>query len=332
MPRHCFLIGPMGGPHLGTLNWLADVVRSLLPPDFETDTPDSSEIGNIMTHIIKACDRAHLVIANTTGNNPNVLYEVAVLDAMGRACIPVKVAESERNKKNLVPFDRAQYRYFTIYTSPSRQAETRQILGEAINKALAIRDAGDMYQNPLTDFFGVPLSSFSSAYALARGYYYNLLKPLVSGIAKGEFIGSAFDASRYTNKVLEVIVPGSLDQTSRASVDSIIKAGKLLKRVTIPAQGREITAYEWVEQSGNVFRWLDIPTTMALMRETVLGRRGRNANPDPKLPDYREIEQDEIEQFERALLGLMRRDLDAHELRTMVKVVHWSDTALPSLT
>jgi hypothetical protein len=68
---------------------------------------------------------------------------------------------------------------------------------------------------------------------------------------------------------------------------------------------------------------------MALMRDTVLGRRGRDANPDPTNPDYREIEQDEIEQFERALLGFIRRDMDADELKSIVKVIRWSSTALP---
>jgi len=329
MPKRCFVIGPMSGPHLETLKWLAGVVKSLLPADFQVETPDSREIGNIMTHVIKACDRAHLVIANTTGNNPNVLYEIAVLDAMGRACIPVKVAGTEREEKDLVPFDRAQYRYFTVYTSPDRRDDTERILGEAINKALAIRDAGDMFQNPLTDFFGVPLSSFSSAYALARGYYYNLLKPAVSGIVSGQFTGSAFQSGRYSNKVLEVIIPSNLGQASRANVDRVVAGGKVAKKVTIPAAGREITIYEWSKQTSPEFCWLDIPTTMALMRETVLGRRGRDANPDPANPEYREIELDEIEQFERALLGFMRRDMDADVLRAMVRVVHWPDTALP---
>src|SRR6266568_8749646 len=122
MPRRCFVIGPMSGPHLKTLNWLADVVKPLLPADFEVATPDAPDIGHIMTHVIKSCDRAHLVVANTTGNNPNVLYEIAVLDAMGRACIPVKIADADKEKKDRMSFDRAAYRTFTIPRSPARRA------------------------------------------------------------------------------------------------------------------------------------------------------------------------------------------------------------------
>jgi len=330
MSKRCFVIGPMSGPHQATLNWLAnDVVKPLLPPDFEVATPDSTQIGNVMTHVIKSCDRAHLVIANTTGNNPNVLYEIAVLDAMGRACIPVKIAGGEDDKKDLMPFDRAQYRYFTISRSPDQRAETDRVLRDAIRSALAIRAAGDLYQNPLTDFFGVPLSSFSSAYALARGYYFNLLKPAVNGLAAGKISGSAFDPGKHTKKALQVVLPANLGQASRANVEKIVAAGKLVKEVKIQAPGRPITLQEWIQQDGPEFRWLDIPTTMVGLRETVLGRRGRDANPDPANPDYREIESDEIDQFQRALLGILRRDLDADEARDMIQLVPWFETTLP---
>jgi hypothetical protein len=59
---------------MDTLRWLAAVVQKLLP-DWEVATPDSGEIGNVMNHVIKSCDRAQLIIANTNENNPNVLYE-----------------------------------------------------------------------------------------------------------------------------------------------------------------------------------------------------------------------------------------------------------------
>jgi hypothetical protein len=343
--RRCFVIGPMGGEHLKTLEWLAGVVARLLP-DFKVDTPETPKIGHIMTHVIKSCDRADLVIANATGNNPNVFYEMAVLDAMGRACIPVKIAgadkETDEEKKDPMAFDRRAYRVITISRSPRDRKKTTDILRGAIREALAIRDAGDMYENPLTDFFGLPLSAFSPAHALARGYYLNLLKPTVEKLvaagklaADGKPIeenkigGSVFDPHKHRKKVLQVVIPAKLEQVSREAVDDIVAAGNLVKQVKIPAPGRPITLHEWVQQQdGPAFRWLDVPTAMIGLQATVRGRRGPTANPDPDHPEYRELELDEINQFRRALFGLMHQD-DAVEPKRTIELVHWSETPLP---
>jgi hypothetical protein len=159
---------------MDTLRWLAEEVVQKLLPDWEVATPDSSEIGNVMKHVIKSCDREQLVIENTNGNNLNVLYEMALLDALGRARIPVKIIGSQENdagsdEAGLMPFDLAAYRFFEIHKAPERRAETDNTMRAAINAALKIRERGDIYSNPITDFFGVPLSSLSPAYGLARG-------------------------------------------------------------------------------------------------------------------------------------------------------------------
>jgi hypothetical protein len=288
MAKRCFVIGPMSGGRLKTLNWLAhEVVKPLLPPDFVVETPDSSKIENIMHHVIKSCDRSDLVIANTTGINPNVLYEIAVLDAMGRACIPVKVlgldgaTSGPTDDKDVIPFDRAAYRYFTISEFPEQRAETDRILNEAINAALRTREEGDMFQNPLTDFFGVPLSSFSSAHGLARGYFQNLVQPAVRAVmsaintakekhkrkgAVRPIKGSAFDLSSYGAGALDVIIPKHLNQASRTNVEKIASEN-ILKMFKIRAPGREITLYEWLTQHPPTFRWIDIPTTIASLHE-----------------------------------------------------------------
>ena len=194
----CFVIGPMNDAHLPTLKWLAqEVLQPVLKEHgLRAETPDSAVIGNIMNQVIKSCDRAPLVVADTTGNNPNVLYEMAILDAMGRACVPVKIrgttaaaqdldlaaGKKVHDKADPMAFDRAAYRYFTLERDDT--AAARKIMQEAAEAALAIREKGDMFENPLTDFFGLPLSAFSSACALARGYYYNLVQPAAQAVGR----------------------------------------------------------------------------------------------------------------------------------------------------
>jgi len=152
----------MGPNFMRDLTWLAnEVVKPILeniePGGFTVSTPSFPKIGNVMYQVIQACDRAPLVVANLTGNNPNVLYEMAVLDAMGRACIPVKIGDDADVEKDKVPFDRAAYRAFVI---PRETNGAIAALTGAIEEILTSHTKGIPFQNPLTDYFGVPLSAF----------------------------------------------------------------------------------------------------------------------------------------------------------------------------
>jgi hypothetical protein len=180
--KTCFVIGPMGEGLLERLNWLAkEVIKPILGDGYKVFTPDVDEIGNVMHHVIRSCDRADLVVADTTGNNPNVLYEMAILDAMGRACIPVKFKVDE--KADAMPFDRAQYRYFVLDQDTS-SAQTR--LKPVIENVLKQRESGELFENPITDYFDNPLNSLASARGLARGYFRNFVTPCLAGkVIKG---------------------------------------------------------------------------------------------------------------------------------------------------
>ena len=345
-PR-CFVIGPMSGDHMATLNWLAyQVIKPLLPDGFVVQTPDLQQTGNIMNQVIRCCDRASLVVANVSENNPNVLYEVAALDAMGRACIPVQVIEHEVSKRPATPsdeagedqrvaFDRAAYRCFPIHRDPSRRAETDKVLRGAIDNALEKYHAGGLFENPLTDFYHVPLSCFSSAYGLARGYFLNLVEPAVAGIVAAlgrreepgadskAFPDSACNVGRYAEGRVQIVMPRTLDQADRFTVNKIVRAGHI-KPVSIPAQGRVVTLYEWAKQDDpKTFKWVDIPTTIASLREIVRARLGPNPETAPE-SEFRDLEAEEIDRFRKALQG--RISGSSLELRTMVETVAWPDS------
>jgi hypothetical protein len=228
----CFVIGPMSGGQMEILNWLAnEVLKPLLPVGFTVQTPNLNEPGNIMRQVIRCCDRATLVVANMTGNNPNMLYEIAALDAMGRACIPVVIIDQDstgtassspggaENSGKIedprISFDRAAYRWFAIYRAPDKRAETDRVLRETIANVLATHEAGGTSDNPLTDFYTMPLMTFSSAHGLARGYFLNMVQPAVRAIingfdkrltdpaAKTPFPKSACEFARYSDGSLE---------------------------------------------------------------------------------------------------------------------------------
>lgn len=308
MKNRCFVIGPMNKRHIDLLKWLAyEVIAKILEKeDFEVFTPDVPAAGNIMHHIIRSCDRAQIVVADTTGNNPNVLYEMAVLDAMGRACIPIKILGVEKIEKDFMPFDRAQYRYFEIEPKDTKKAI--KTLEPVINWALQAQQAGDLLENPLTDYFGVPLSSFSSSHGIARGYYFNLVCPCIEGEI---FDGPEF-AKGKSNLTLETIIPDELENATRSAVDELIQK-KIFIPVSMQAPGRKVNIYIWsnklVPTESPIV--VDIPTALATLRNNVFARLGRNVNPDPKSADFREIQYDEISQFKRYLRRFVDTEQDS---------------------
>jgi hypothetical protein len=338
----CFVIGPMSGDHMATLNWLAyEVIQPLLPDGFDVKTPNLHEVGDIMNQVIRCCDRATLVVANVTGNNPNVLYEIAALDAMGLPCIPVLVVdgdakrpgmereEAEANRDQRIAFDRAAYRCFPIYRSASRRAETDKLMRETIANTLRKYNEGGLFENPLTNFYKIPLSSFSSAYGLARTYFLNLVEPAARGISdafdgREEAVAdSACDFGKYTEGKLQIVMPKTLDHAYRSTVDKLKKAG-YIKPVSIRAPGRVVTLYEFEKQDDpRAFKWVDIPTTIASQREIVLARLGPDKGPNPEATDvYRELEAEEIDRFRKALQGRISGD-SSLELRSMVRIISW---------
>ncbi|WP_143324108.1 hypothetical protein [Caulobacter sp. X] len=56
--------------------------------------------GAILPHIVRQILRARLVIANISGRNPNVFYELGIAQALGKATIVVS-----KGRNRVVPFD-----------------------------------------------------------------------------------------------------------------------------------------------------------------------------------------------------------------------------------
>ena len=323
--KTCFVIGPMGEGHLERLKWLAEeVVQPILGDGYAVFTPDVNEIGNIMHHVIRSCDRADLVVADMTENNPNVLYEIAILDAMGRACIPVKFKIDE--KVDAMVFDRAQYRYFPLeQDKASAQAKLKEVIADVRKQ----NDAGALFGNPITDFFGDPLNSLASARGLARGYFRNLVTPLL----KGTIIGGPNAAVGKATLQVQTLLPNRLREATRDSVEKVFKEGRI-KSIVVEAPGRKITSYIWTDhQADNGDPIIvDIPTTMASLLDNVYARLGKGTMKDSKSADFRALEDNEIGQFVRYLTFFRNEVENEDELvRDNYRIINVADSFEPDL-
>ena len=98
---------------------------------------------NILRDIISGIHNSDLVVADLTGNNPNVLYELGLAHALEKPVIHLTQAIDE------VPFDLKSYRMFEYSRDFSKMSEAKDRL--AIN-AKAFLAGTSRFGNPVTDF------------------------------------------------------------------------------------------------------------------------------------------------------------------------------------
>jgi hypothetical protein len=150
--KKCFVISPIGDP-AGSVRAEADwvlkgLIRSALEPEFTVARADAYPKNDVITNqVILAIKNADLVVADLTGHNPNVFYELAVAHAFERPVVPmIRAGES-------IPFD--NHLMGTIFYSRERfelfeqaKADLKQAAAEAVK-------AGHKISNPITMALGV---------------------------------------------------------------------------------------------------------------------------------------------------------------------------------
>ena len=99
---------------------------------------------NILKDIIQPLYETDIVIADLTGLNPNVLYELGVAHTFNK-----KVIVITQDDLSLLPFDLKQYRAKDYSTHFKKFAELLEYLGTNLYGAVS---GGVVYSNPVKDF------------------------------------------------------------------------------------------------------------------------------------------------------------------------------------
>jgi hypothetical protein len=337
----------MSPEHMPKLLFLAQMVRELLP-DYTVKTPDQFGAGNIMDQVMASCDAAELVIADTTENNPNVLYEIGVLDSLGRLCIPVKLAPDKTRKKtkgkstkDLPPFDRAAYRCF--YLDLKNSTKAKEQLQDAIQKSFDEQRVGKPEGNPVTNYYRAPVVEISPAFGIALGYCENFVKNLVRNLA--ERAGDRFRPILYGNSKeekemtqldnnlreeikLDIVIPSRLNYADHRAIATNLVAAGLLKNAVIKmdftVDARSLPLYMWPDRSALV----DIPTAMNVMRKSIKRRLGGREKIDDRSLEWCNLEDEEIARFTQQVeLNIYDPDQESN-LRTHTRVRTWKETSL----
>lgn len=140
MKHSVFVITPFGDDYIALFNELKEYFKEEY--DF-INAGDMDNQQNILKDIVVGISSADIIVADLTGNNPNVFYELGLAHAMNKKVIIITQAIDE------LPFDIKSYRAFQysmmFYKIPELKEELKKNLDGAIDGTVG-------YGNPVYDF------------------------------------------------------------------------------------------------------------------------------------------------------------------------------------
>lgn len=208
--KKCFIITPIGGDDSETRRATDGVIKAVIRPvlkelDFEASAAhEMSSSGSITHQVLERLLTDEMVLANLTGINPNVMYELAVRHA---ARLPV-VTIAEQGTP--LPFDIADERTIFYSNDMAGTDELRERLRKALSEAIDDREP----DNPVSRVAKSKVMKEAAGTGDMQKYILERLESMgsvVSAIQRSMpirwFLGSRTKKQRYRYRA-EITVPG----------------------------------------------------------------------------------------------------------------------------
>lgn len=153
--KMCFVISPIGGDESDTRKWADQTIKHLIRPAVESHglevkrADEEDRAGIITTHIIQRLVTAELVVADLTGRNPNVFYELAVRHVTRKPLIQIIRAEEE------IPFDVQAMRTVKFELN---DPDVLEVARDALNRQVAAVLEEEELETPISQAVGQQLA------------------------------------------------------------------------------------------------------------------------------------------------------------------------------
>ena len=215
-----FVGGPMGKSqddgagvpldrHIGNIALAIGRLKDDLEAKFENVrievlNPEVPAFGPIPERVFTMISYAELGILDLSQHSPSVMYELALMHALGIPTLPV-LLPSTVDKAQQLPF------YLTQDYSAFVDNFEVETLGAALGPRIELAIAGNgldpqTWSNPLTNYYGIPLVDASATTGLATGYYHNFLRHVIKQT------NSVFTRTDGLKKIV-ILRPSSLDDS-----------------------------------------------------------------------------------------------------------------------
>lgn len=272
-----------------------------------------SSIGRTTMQDLAKIDRADVVVAEADAGDPSVTRELTIAQGLGTPDLLVRV------RSGAMPD--ATDADHPLEVDPADPGAGRTALVQRLISTLAVFNAvGDLVSaNPITTFFGVPLTRVSAANALALGYFANFVYPvgqLLLDANTGRDVaisvdGVPLDPGNYRHIRLHVVIPERLswatDRGIRRRLDHLgVLADATIAAPQMLSRPRALKALRASVETPELVLVDAFPTTMSTMITSIDERFAAldAADRDPHL--WEAIERKEIDRFDRVLSRRIR--------------------------
>ena len=302
--RRAFIIGPM--TDMRRFNWLVnEVLRPLLEPaGYVVHCPDEGT-GNVMQSVLLNLEQADILVADLTGWNANVMYELGVYHSFGK---PALLVREKNSSEKGAPFDIRAYRYGVIGFEDATAA--RSVLKPALDAILLEIDRKDWFENPVTDFYESPIAEIPTAVGLSKNYVRNFLEQLLPkvfdmstkirlGVRRkgGAFSFTDMLAEDHKTLRFEIRVPEQLEFASHARIDALRdEANWELLPAQVETGSRPFNLFFRKNEDGEI-TLVDIPTVLNTLFDSIEKRRKPKGQRKVAAEDWEILEAQELERF-----------------------------------
>ncbi|SHM99106.1 hypothetical protein SAMN04488057_10590 [Cyclobacterium lianum] len=334
--KRCFVIGPM--KDMSRLSLLArKIVEPLVRPHgFTVITPEEGNIGSVMDQVLLYLEQADILVADLTGNNPNVMYELGIYHSFGKPSLIVKDS-SYANEQEQTPFDIAAYRFLDL---PLEDIESsRALLKPRLEEIIRVLGEIDWFPNPVTRFYNSPIAEIPTAVGLSKNYLKNFLSMILPKVfmryedsddfelkvyevigkdTNGNPIERQLEKSQREKLQFKILIPDKMHMANHDYIRNL-QEGKLIDFVAakVVRRSRPFNLYMRYDDSGTPVL-IDIPTVLVTLNDSIQRRRGLQETQIDN-SEWLLLETQELERF-ASKCELFRKKLETEYPSTKNKI------------